>query len=126
MVISATKCFEVKLTTANYGDEISWTLGSCESDGSYGNDGEYTQQCCLMPGRYNLACKDSYGDGWHSGYIEVDGIKYCESFTSGNEETSEIIVQDGGKYFSIFLIILCGYFENTSLSDNHLCKSSNV
>ena len=111
-MILATKCFEVKLTTANYGNEISWTLGSCESNGSYGNNGEYTQQCCLMPGRYNLACKDSYGDGWHGGYIEVDGIKYCESFTSGNEETSEIIVQDGGKYFSIFLIILCGYFEN--------------
>ena len=113
MVISATKCFEVKLTTANYGDEISWTLGSCESDGSYGNDGEYTQQCCLMPGRYNLACKDSYGDGWHSGYIEVDGIKYCESFTSGSEETNEVIVQDGGKYFSIILIDLWGYYNDT-------------
>jgi len=90
-----TKCFEVKLTTANYGEEISWTLGSCESDGSYGNDEEYWQKCCLKPGSYFLACKDNYGDGWHGGYIEVDGIKYCESFTSGDKETNEIIVQDG-------------------------------
>ena len=98
------KCFEVKLTTTIYGSEISWSLGSCESDGrSYGNNGEYTQQCCLMPGRYNLACKDSYGDGWQGGYIEVDGIKYCESFTSGIDDTSVIIVQDGGKYFLYFL-----------------------
>ena len=104
MVILAIKCFEVKLTTVSFGKEISWTLDSCESNGGYGNNGEYTQQCCLSPGSYNLECKDSFGDGWNGGYIEVGGIKYCDSFTSGNEETSEIIVQAGGKYFSIFLI----------------------
>ena len=107
MVILAIKCFEVKLTTLNFGEEISWTLDSCESNGGYGNNGEYTQQCCLIPGSYHLECKDSYGDGWNGGYIEVDGIKYCESFTSGREETSEIIIQEGGKYFLIFLIDFC-------------------
>ena len=100
----------MKLTTRSFGEEISWILDSCESNGGYGDNGEYMQQCCLIPGSYNLECKDSYGDGWNDGYIEVDGTKHCESFTSGNEETSEIIIQEGGKYFSMFLIDLCGYF----------------
>ena len=99
----------MKLTTRSFGEEISWILDLCESNGGYGDYGEYMQQCCLIPGSYNLECKDSYGDGWNGGYIEVDGTKYCESFTSGSEETNEVIIQAGGKYFSINLIDLCGY-----------------
>ena len=64
-----------------------------------------------MPGRYNITCKDSRANGWHGGYIEVDGIKYCESFTSGDEETNEIIVKDDGKYFSIFLDRSYGFLK---------------
>ena len=93
-------CFEVNLTTLDWGSEISWTLGSCVSYERYGSYRKYTQQCCLAPGSYHLECKDSLGDGWHGGYIEVDGIKHCESFTSGSEETSEIIVQNNGEYFT--------------------------
>ena len=85
-------CFDVKLTTVNYGSEISWSLGSCQSNGGYGNNAEYTEQCCLTPGNYNLECKDSYGDGWNGGYIEVKGEKYCESFSTGGEETVPIII----------------------------------
>ena len=51
-----------------------------------------------MADSYNLECKDSYGDGWNGGYIEMGGINYCESF-SGREETTEIVLQDNGKYF---------------------------
>ena len=56
------------------------------------------EQCCLEPGNYNLECKDSYGDGWNGGYIEVNGEKYCESFSTGSEETSQIIIEGNGKY----------------------------
>jgi len=86
-------CFDVKLTTVSYGSEISWSLGSCQGNGGYGNNGEYTEQCCLEPGNYNLECKDSYGDGWHGGYIEVNGKKYCESFSSGSEKNIQIIIE---------------------------------
>ena len=99
----------MKLTTVKWGNEISWTLGSCESEGGYGNNVEYTQKCCLGPGNYSLECKDSYGDGWHNGYIEVSGVKYCESFTSGYEETSQIVVQDGGKYHTYHITLYIMY-----------------
>ena len=101
-------CLEMKLTTASYGSEISWTLDSCQSNSGYGDNNEYTQQCCLEPGNYNLECKDSYGDGWNGGYIEVDGKKYCDGFTSGTEETNQIIVQGSGKYYSYFASIVMG------------------
>merc|ERR1739845_314646 len=86
-------CIEVKLSTAKYGHEISWNLGSCKNNRKYDDDAKYTQQCCLGPGSYSLRCKDSYGDGWNGAYIEVDGKKYCESFTAGREETSQITLQ---------------------------------
>ena len=97
-------CFDVKLTIVKYGKEISWNLGSCQSNGGYVNNAEYTEQCCLEPGNYNLECKDSYGDGWNGGYIEVNGEKHCESFTSGSVETSQIIIESNGKYFAWFLM----------------------
>ena len=90
------RCVEVSITTFDYADESSWTLAHCSSGESYGNYQEYSYQCCLTPGTtYTLECKDSYGDGWHGGYIKVDGVKYCESYTSGSVMTSEIIIQGG-------------------------------
>ena len=70
------------------------------SNGGYGNNAEYTEQCCLTPGNYNLECKDSYGDGWNGGYIEVKGEKYCGSFSTGR--TVPIIIEGNGKYFLYF------------------------
>ena len=86
------RCVEVTLSTQDYGNEISWTLAHCSSDESYGDYQEYRNQCCLTPGTYTLECKDSYGDGWHGGYIEVDGVKHCDSYF-GSVMTSEIIIQ---------------------------------
>ena len=83
----------MSITTFDYGDESSWTLAHCSSDESYGNNQEYSNQCCLTPGTYTLECKDSYGDGWHGGYIEVDGVKHCNSYDSGSVMTSEIMIQ---------------------------------
>ena len=51
-------------------------------------------ECCLPPGEYTLECKDSYGDGWHGGYITVNGAKYCENFDSSSLETHEILIGD--------------------------------
>ena len=38
-----------------------------------------------------MQCIDSYGDGWHGGYIEVLGNKYCAGFTSGKSKTNGVI-----------------------------------
>ena len=88
----------MQLTTVNYGSEISWSLGSCQSNGGYGNNAEYTEQCCLTPGNYNLECKDSYGDGWHGGYLQIgdSDVNLCKDFTEGSskvvENVSHVIV----------------------------------
>ena len=91
-------CFEVKLTTKRYGSQNSWSLGLCQSAGDYGWYDQYTQQCCLSLGIYNLECKNSRGNGWDGGYIEVKGTKYCEGFTSGTEYISEIPIHGRGKH----------------------------
>ena len=105
-------CFEVTLTTKNYASEISWSIGLCSSNSAYGNNQEYTQQCCLALGSHSLKCKDSYGDGWHGGYIVVDGIKQCENFSSGSVQTIEIIRQGRLKLHlaSIYMIFQYTYW----------------
>merc|ERR1711908_6990 len=52
-------------------------------------DSDNETNCSLVPGRYVLKCEDTYGDGWHGGYIVIGGTKYCEDFTSGHEKTVE-------------------------------------
>ena len=83
----------MKLTTKAHASEISWSLGSCSSNRSYSDNQKYTQQCCLGFGSYGLQCKDSYGDGWEGGYIEVDGIIHCDNFYSGSVQTIAIMRQ---------------------------------
>ena len=45
------------------------------------------QICCLptLESEYIITCKDTYGDGWHLGYLEILGNRYCENFNHGNE-----------------------------------------
>ena len=43
----------------------------------------YEEECCQPAGRYTLTCKCSYGDGWHGGYLEINGTNYCEDFKHG-------------------------------------------
>merc|ERR1719346_350119 len=66
-------CYPIVLSTESWGYEISWTLGSCGSNGAvYGDNQVIETQCCLPDGTYTLSCMDSYGDGWHYGNINID------------------------------------------------------
>ena len=85
-------CFEVKLTTKGFTDEISWNLGECSGLGPYSGPSSI-HQCCIAPGTYQLECKDTYGDGWRGGYIEVDGKRYCENFINGFIMSAQITIQ---------------------------------
>ena len=76
-------CHDIKIRTERWGNENSYQIGECSSQRQYGNKRNYEENCCLAPGTYTLDCKCSYGDGWHGGYIEIDGIKYCQDFTDG-------------------------------------------
>ena len=55
------------------------------------------EQCCQTDGDYTLICKDSYGDGWHGGYITIEGVKYCENFDSGFMENHLISSSSGAQ-----------------------------
>ena len=86
-------CAYVKTVTKKYGNENSWSLGSCLSTtgaSTFSNNKQYTTECCQAPGSYELKCKCSYGDGWHGGYLEIDGTTYCENFDDGQAETHNV------------------------------------
>ena len=34
---------------------------------------------------FTIYCVDAYGDGWHGGYLEINGEQYCANFTNGDE-----------------------------------------
>jgi len=91
-------CKTIKVTTKKWGYEISWTFGpkctSLEPKIKYASNAEATPyECCQPAGEYELDCQDSYGDGWHGGYIEIGGQKYCEDFTSGQSKNQTISFQ---------------------------------
>ena len=81
-------CKSVKIRTEAWGYENSYEMSTCASTRTYGNYANYDEEdCCLLPGAYTLICKCSYGDGWHNGYIEIDGTKYCQDFFWGGSKS---------------------------------------
>merc|ERR1712154_86040 len=80
-------CTDITLETKDWGYEVSWTFGSCQSSQVYADDTTYSIQCCQPAGNYQLTCTDSYGDGWHGGHIQIGSQKYCENFLTGETET---------------------------------------
>ena len=89
-------CVNLKLTTKDWGREVSWKFGSCKSpagygenvEGKYGDNQEYNIECCQPAGTYELDCKDKYEDGWHGGYIQIgnDETQYCKDFEGTSEK----------------------------------------
>ena len=49
-------------------------------------------KCCQPEANHVLECKDSYGDGWHGGYIQIgdEPKKWCEDFTTGTKKTVDV------------------------------------
>jgi len=81
-------CTTIKLQTKAWGNEVSWTFGSCKSSQQYANNTSYSIKCCQPAGNYTLTCTDSWHDGWHGGYIEIGSKKYCRKFRSGKTKTT--------------------------------------
>ena len=54
-----------------------------EAVGTYGSHSMFAFECKLCTNtKYKIHCKDSYGDGWHGGFLTIDGKSYCEDFCS--------------------------------------------
>merc|ERR550525_1589969 len=120
-----TDCLTVTLQTAMWGSEISWTLDTCSSDSTYGNNQVYSQTCCWqsMPATMALYCDDSYGDGWHGAYITILGNTYCDNFNFGASMSATVSADgsapaddDAGCEDSDSYNGQCGYIDNTHVS----------
>ena len=88
-------CLNVKTVTKKWGHENSWSLGSCSSPtgtSKFGSNQASTHECCQAPGSYELTCNCSYGDGWHGGYLEIQGKKYCEGFVNGHVNKEQVTI----------------------------------
>ena len=66
---------------------ISTTGHTCKRS-SYSAIGTWYESCNLIPGDYYLSCIDTFGDGWHGGYITILDVKYCQGLTSGKLATA--------------------------------------
>ena len=94
-MLHADVCTDIKTVTKKYGFENSWRLGSCISFNrglKFSSNKEYTRECCQAPGSYELKCKCSFGDGWHGGYVEIQGKKYCKSFSGGKVKKEQVTI----------------------------------
>ena len=56
----------------------------------YGSNQVYTEQCCQPEGNYQLVCKDVHGNGWHGGFVRINGKRYCRKFKNGNEKIKQV------------------------------------
>ena len=98
------------MTVKKYPSEMSFTFyssssTSCDRD-TYTLKGTWSRKCYLTPGDYTLSCIDSYGDGWHGGYIKILGVKYCSGFTSGKLATGgpvTITYDSGPGYHGMYI-----------------------
>ena len=87
----------VTTTTAQYGAEISWEIvhldtgNTCGGSNYTDENGGIDEECCLPDGgEYELVCMDSYGDGWHGGFLTIVGEAYCDS---SFESEQRVVVQ---------------------------------
>lgn len=101
-------CAELTVHATDFAAEMYWYIDRPDDSGynlCYGSQGWYEENyktydtnCCLKPGTEILViCKDSYGDGWHGSYLEINGKKYCEDFTDGKEFEVYATVQQSEK-----------------------------
>ncbi|KAK3288973.1 hypothetical protein CYMTET_3572, partial [Cymbomonas tetramitiformis] len=86
---------DVQIRTANFGSEISWKVDHhCQSgEVTYGDNLVYNTSCCFLSNTTSIlvTCQDSYGDGWHGGYLVFLGNRVaCEDFDSGHRWTTSV------------------------------------
>merc|ERR1711988_1108517 len=84
----------VTVHIVDYPEEMKWeikdaTSGAvvCERPNFYpmGNYGDQPPEACsLTEGDYKVYCHDDYHDGWHGGFLKVDGHEFCLHFDDGH------------------------------------------
>ena len=113
----------MNLYIVKYGSEMSYSFTSttgynCDQNG-FGGTGLNQRLCLLKPGTFTIYCKDSYGDGWHGGYIEILGNNYCTGFSTGKNDQGgpvEITWASGPGYHGMCKIVLNQFFAGLNLT----------
>ena len=83
--------------------EIRGTNGPCELElkdvgGNGPEDGsQHPFECCVSKDKteFPISCQDSYGDGWHGGYLEIEGKEYCTGFSDGRNFNGTLTLDPG-------------------------------
>ena len=95
MAMSATNA-EVVMHAASWGSEIRFEITDKAGDkvcegGPYKSRSQNVVTDCNVSGSgLTLRCIDTYGDGWHGGFLTISGEKYCEDFRRGHLKVVEI------------------------------------
>ena len=83
-----TSSVPVQLFTQTWASEISFEIdGVTITSGTLGDSQTYTYSRCLAPGSHTLLLLDSFGDGWHGGYVRINNVNYGTTFESGASMT---------------------------------------
>lgn len=84
----------IHLRTENWGNETGWTLRDGRNGivlnrnpGYYANYRDYSEFVRLYDGQFVMVMRDSYGDGWHGGWIELRLSPDGEAFLHGEMPT---------------------------------------
>lgn len=83
-------CKRIRMVNKAWGAENSWSVGTCSGRGYRSHRTADEGDCCLK-GSKTLNCYDSYGDGWHGGYLEIAGARYCDGFSRWRHKTVTVV-----------------------------------
>lgn len=79
-------CIDLQITSFEHRKKsLRWSLGPCSSIGDYKyfRPSQYTERCCLAPGKNILTCSTSdFSLGWKDAKIDIEGHSYCDDFMS--------------------------------------------
>ena len=90
LAMLATVSADVVVTTKSYPGENTFEILNAAGEvvckgGPFDDRKEYPQPSCSLTDKtYTIKCIDSYGDGWHGGFISLGSEKYCEDFRRGH------------------------------------------
>lgn len=85
---------DVIMKTAYFGTEVSWDIkyngvSVCSGSGYSSSTYNYAYCALTVGNTYTAYCYDSWGDGWHGGYLLVGGSKVCDETTSFSSKTED-------------------------------------
>merc|ERR1719191_134630 len=93
-----------------WGRSCCWYGDGTQYGSGYSTNNHRTHKCQqpLTPGWYQVTCGCAYGDGWHGGYIKINGKKFCNGspwygegkWLSGSSTTETFYIAADSQYLT--------------------------